>query len=139
MCQRDTIGGYQVMKKWLSYREAPLLGRDLRNEEAREVQAMARRIAAILLLEPALDDRPGRADLRLQAEAVGVLPRHAVRRSDALGALELRGELVMAEVRRRQRLAVARARAAAPSGSSFLASTCSEPMVYSSPPQSGNP
>ena len=24
-----TIGGYQVMKKWLSYRERPLLGRDL--------------------------------------------------------------------------------------------------------------
>ena len=24
-----TIGGYQVIKKWLSYRERPLLGRDL--------------------------------------------------------------------------------------------------------------
>jgi hypothetical protein len=50
-----TIGGYQVIKKWLSYREAPLLGRALNETEAREVQAMARRIAAILLLEPALD------------------------------------------------------------------------------------
>ena len=29
-----TIGGYQVMKKWLSYRERPLLGRDLKVEEA---------------------------------------------------------------------------------------------------------
>jgi hypothetical protein len=50
-----TIGGYQVMKKWLSYRERPLLGRALTVEEVREVTAMARRIAAILLLEPALD------------------------------------------------------------------------------------
>jgi hypothetical protein len=51
-----TIGGYQVMKKWLSYRERPLLGRDLKPDEARYVTEMARRIAAILLLEPALDE-----------------------------------------------------------------------------------
>jgi len=50
-----TIGGYQVMKKWLSYRERPLLGRDLKPAEVREVMRMARRIAAILLLQPALD------------------------------------------------------------------------------------
>jgi hypothetical protein len=50
-----TIGGYQVMKKWLSYREEKLLGRALKREEVRYVQEMARRIAAILLLEPALD------------------------------------------------------------------------------------
>jgi len=50
-----TIGGYQVMKKWLSYRERPLLGRDLTPDEARYVTEMARRITAILLLEPALD------------------------------------------------------------------------------------
>ena len=50
-----TIGGYQVMKKWLSYREEKLLGRPLTKEEVRNVQEMARRIAAILLLEPALD------------------------------------------------------------------------------------
>ncbi|HEX8090435.1 MAG TPA: type ISP restriction/modification enzyme, partial [Blastocatellia bacterium] len=50
-----TIGGYQVIKKWLSYREKELLGRALTADEAREVMAMARRIAAILLLEPALD------------------------------------------------------------------------------------
>jgi len=49
------IGGYQVLKKWLSYRERPLLGRSLRTEEARELRDTARRIAAILLLEPALD------------------------------------------------------------------------------------
>ncbi|CAN5737390.1 hypothetical protein BH23GEM7_BH23GEM7_39330 [soil metagenome] len=50
-----TLGGYQVIKKWLSYREKPLLGRALKPEEAREVRDIARRIAAILLLEPALD------------------------------------------------------------------------------------
>lgn len=50
-----TIGGYQVIKKWLSYREKPLLGRALTVDEVREVTAIARRIAAILLLAPALD------------------------------------------------------------------------------------
>ena len=50
-----TIGGYQIMKKWLSYRELDLLGRPLTKEEVRYVQEMARRIAAIILLEPALD------------------------------------------------------------------------------------
>jgi hypothetical protein len=43
------------MKKWLSYRERPLLGRDLKPDEARYVTEMTRRIAAIVLLEPALD------------------------------------------------------------------------------------
>jgi len=32
-----TIGGYQVIKKWLSYREQELLGRSLKLEEVREV------------------------------------------------------------------------------------------------------
>ena len=50
-----TIGGYQVMKKWLSYREEALLGRPLKREEVQEVTGMARRIAAIILLEPELD------------------------------------------------------------------------------------
>ena len=50
-----TIGGYQVIKKWLSYREHKLLGRALTVDEAREVMNIARRIAAILLLEPSLD------------------------------------------------------------------------------------
>ncbi len=51
-----TIGGYQVLKKWLSYRERDLLGRDLRSEEARYFMEVARRIAAILLHSPALDE-----------------------------------------------------------------------------------
>lgn len=50
-----TLGGYQVIKKWLSYRETELLGRGLTMEEARYVGEMVRRIAAILLLGPALD------------------------------------------------------------------------------------
>ena len=50
-----TIGGYQVIKKWLSYREEKLLGRPLTKDEVRYVQEMVRRIAAILLLTPALD------------------------------------------------------------------------------------
>jgi hypothetical protein len=50
-----TIGGHQVIKKWLSYREQPLLGRPLTKDEVRYVQEMARRIAAILLLQPSLD------------------------------------------------------------------------------------
>jgi len=58
------IGGYQVMKKWLSYREEKLLRRSLTMDEAREVTNIARRIAAILLLEPDLDEnyRETRAD-----------------------------------------------------------------------------
>lgn len=49
------IGGYQVIKKWLSYREKALLGRPLTPDEAREVMNMARRLAAIVLMEPALN------------------------------------------------------------------------------------
>jgi len=50
-----TIGGYQVIKKWLSYREFALLGRALTPDEAREVTHTARRIAALILLQPELD------------------------------------------------------------------------------------
>jgi hypothetical protein len=49
------IGGYQVIKKWLSYRDQSLLGRPLNKDEAREVMNMARRIGAVLLLQPALN------------------------------------------------------------------------------------
>ncbi len=41
--------------RWLSYREAKLLGRPITADEAREVRDMARRIAAIVLLESELD------------------------------------------------------------------------------------
>jgi len=50
-----TLGGYQVLKKWLSYREKSILGRALRHEEVGYVRDIARRIAALLLLGPTLD------------------------------------------------------------------------------------
>jgi hypothetical protein len=55
------IGGYQVVKKWLSYREQALLGRPLRTEEADEVTGTVRRLAAIILMQPALDENYRRA------------------------------------------------------------------------------
>jgi hypothetical protein len=51
-----TIGGYQVIKKWLSYREKSLLGRGLTTNEVRYVTEMARRLKAIVDLQPALDE-----------------------------------------------------------------------------------
>ncbi len=52
---RYTLGGYQVLKKWLSYREHNLLGRPLHEDEARYFAQVVRRATAILLLGPALD------------------------------------------------------------------------------------
>ena len=44
------LGGYQVLKKWLSYREHPILGRPLKPEEVQHFTDTARRIGAILQL-----------------------------------------------------------------------------------------
>ncbi len=44
------LGGYQVLKKWLSYREHGVLGRALRPEEVQHFTDTAHRMAAILLL-----------------------------------------------------------------------------------------
>ena len=41
------LGGYQVLKKWLSYRERKVLGRALRPEEVQHFTDTARRVAAI--------------------------------------------------------------------------------------------
>jgi len=49
------IGGYQVIKKWLSYREKRMLGRGLKIEEAEYVTEMARRLAALILMQQELD------------------------------------------------------------------------------------
>ena len=49
-----TIGGYQVIKKWLSYREKPLLGRGLTPDEVRYVTETARRLAALVALRTSL-------------------------------------------------------------------------------------
>ena len=43
------LGGYQILKKWLSYREREVLGRRLRTEEVQHFTDTARRIAALLL------------------------------------------------------------------------------------------
>ena len=44
------LGGYQALKKWLSYRESKVLGRELRPEEVQHFTDTARRVAAILEL-----------------------------------------------------------------------------------------
>ena len=44
------LGGYQVLKKWLSYRERKVLGRPLLPEEVHHFTDTARRIAAILMV-----------------------------------------------------------------------------------------
>ena len=44
------LGGYQVLKKWLSYRERDILGRVLKPEEVQHFTDTARRIAAIVRL-----------------------------------------------------------------------------------------
>lgn len=51
-----TIGGYQVIKKWLSYRDQRVLGRALTMDEIMEVTAMARRLATLVLMQTQLDD-----------------------------------------------------------------------------------
>ena len=43
------LGGYQVLKKWLSYREQKVLGRRLRAEEVQHFADTARRIGALLI------------------------------------------------------------------------------------------
>ena len=50
------LGGYQVLKKWLSYRERFVLGRPLRPEEVHHFTNTTRRIAATLLLTHAGPD-----------------------------------------------------------------------------------
>ena len=44
------LGGYQVLKKWLSYRERDILGRALRPEEVQHFADTARRIGGILAM-----------------------------------------------------------------------------------------
>lgn len=45
-----------MLKKWLSYRDQRVLGRPLHDHEVRAFMHIARRIAAILSLEEALDE-----------------------------------------------------------------------------------
>ncbi|MCX4609473.1 type ISP restriction/modification enzyme [Streptomyces mirabilis] len=49
------IGGFQVLRKWLSYRDKRVLGRDLTTAEARAFRTIARRLTALVLLGQKLD------------------------------------------------------------------------------------
>ncbi|WP_459959922.1 type ISP restriction/modification enzyme, partial [Mycobacterium avium] len=49
------IGGFQVLRKWLSYREKRVLGRDMSIEETRAFTNIARRLTAVVLQGPELD------------------------------------------------------------------------------------
>ncbi len=49
------IGGFQVLRKWLSYRDKRVLGRDLTTAEARTFTTIARRLTALVRLGPKLD------------------------------------------------------------------------------------
>ena len=50
------LGGYQVLKKWLFYRDFPILGRPLNPDEVQRFTDMSRRITGILALGT-LDDQ----------------------------------------------------------------------------------
>ena len=54
---RYKLGGYQVLKKWLSYRERPILGRELCRKEVLYFVEVARRITSIVVTT---DNRVGR-------------------------------------------------------------------------------
>ncbi|WDI18350.1 N-6 DNA methylase [Streptomyces enissocaesilis] len=49
------IGGFQVLRKWLSYRDKRVLGRDLAPSESRAFSGIVRRLTALALLGPKLD------------------------------------------------------------------------------------
>ena len=54
------LGGYQVLKKWLSYREHTILNRPLIPEEVHHFTITARRIAAIVLVTRKRSNRDGK-------------------------------------------------------------------------------
>ena len=49
------LGGYKVLKKWLSYREQSVLGRAMQPEEIQHFCETVRRIGAILVLTQSSD------------------------------------------------------------------------------------
>ena len=67
-----TLGGYPVLKKWLSYRAAPVLARDLLLPEVQEFTRLVRRLAALRALAPALDNSYAAS----QAPPPPVVPLH---------------------------------------------------------------
>ncbi len=56
---RYKLGGYQVLKKWLSYRERPILGRALMPEEVLYFAEVVRRIVSILSISEVSDYASG--------------------------------------------------------------------------------
>ena len=73
------LGGYQVIKNWLSYRESAVLGRGLKPDETAYVSEIVRRITAILMMAPILDANYLACALNAEPyEALG-LSRDAVR------------------------------------------------------------
>jgi len=50
-----TIGGYQVLKKWLSYRDKSVLKRAITNDESREFRRIVRRLTRLIALENELN------------------------------------------------------------------------------------
>lgn len=61
------LGGHQVLKKWLSYREADLFGRSLTGDEVLHFSRIVRRITEVLCMGPKLD--AAHATCRLTANA----------------------------------------------------------------------
>ena len=57
------LGGYQVLKKWLSYRERGILDRALTPAEVLDLMNIARRIAAILTMPSSTPPLRSRNDL----------------------------------------------------------------------------
>ncbi|MYV73191.1 N-6 DNA methylase [Streptomyces sp. SID1046] len=50
------IGGFQVLRKWLSYRDADILDRDLTVAETRQFTSICLRLTEIVLMGPQLDE-----------------------------------------------------------------------------------
>lgn len=66
------IGGFQILKKWLSYREHSVLGRPLTLDEVRQFSQTARRLSEILLMTPDLDN-----NYRESSSAIWTWPENA--------------------------------------------------------------
>lgn len=68
------LGGYPVIKKWLGYRDAKRRpGKPLSLDELEHLRSMIHRIAALLLLQPTLDDLYERASAdAFTAEELGL-------------------------------------------------------------------
>ena len=62
---RYRLGGYRVLKKWLSYRERPVLARPLSPEEVQHFADTARRIAGLRSFRTGTPPQNERSDPRV--------------------------------------------------------------------------